>query len=249
MVNKERIYSWIESHKWWIGALVSLGALMSFAETVLKIIFWGAGKMTPDILDISIVVILFSCLILFSFMAYRDRWVKRLRIKEEVNTKLEEKIKQYDGLVKKQESQLEEKIQFTDCEITSDGDIDNPITTITQTFVNMSELPLKISKVDIQMKAGAIELDSFFYNPPDQTTQFGDKITASENGAFSPLRLDCWIKCKTGNIQIVPKFQGKMIEIVVKGVVEFAVGTKRIVKSIERRRQVAFKRRPAQIVS
>ena len=61
--------------------------------------------MTPDILDISIVVILFSCLILFSFMAYRDRWVKRLRIKEEVNTKLEEKIKQYDGLVKKQESQ------------------------------------------------------------------------------------------------------------------------------------------------
>ena len=107
-MEKEKIYSQIKSHKWWIGILISLGALMNFAETVLKVIFWGAGKMTPDILDISIVVIVFSCLILFSFMEYRDRWVKRLRAKEDANTKLEEKIKQYDELVK--ECKKEEEV-------------------------------------------------------------------------------------------------------------------------------------------
>jgi hypothetical protein len=46
-------------------------------------------------------------------------------------------------------SGLKRRVQFTDCEITSDGDIDNPKITMIQKFVNMSELPLKLSKVEL----------------------------------------------------------------------------------------------------
>jgi hypothetical protein len=98
------------------------------------------------------------------------------------------------------------------------------------------------------MKAGDIEFDNFFYNPPNQTTAFGDKITASENGVFSPVNLDCWIKCETGNIQMVPTFQGKVIEITMKGVMELATNFTKIEVVIEGKKEIMFKK-PAPVIA
>ena len=87
----------------------------------------------------------------------------------------------------------EKKVQLTDCEIISDDSIDNPKITMIQKLANMNgghDPYLKLSKVDLVVKANGEELDTFFCNSA-RDAWFGDKITASENGVFSPLNSDC----------------------------------------------------------
>lgn len=132
-----------------------------------------------------------------------------------------------------------------------DGSIDNPKIIMIQRFANMSELQLKLSKVELRMKDkdGDIEIDTFIYDPPSHTMDFGSKIEASEDGVFSPLNLNCWIKCETTKLRrVIPDYQGKDIEIIVKGKIQFVVGTTKIDKVIEVEESITFKSEPKRSV-
>jgi len=133
-----------------------------------------------------------------------------------------------------------------------DGSRDNPKITMIQRFANMSELQLKLSKVELRMKDkdGDIEIDTFVYDPPSHTMDFGSKIKASEDGVFSPLNLDCWINCETTKLrQVIPDYPGKVIKIDVYGKIQFVVGTTKIDKVIEAEKSIKFKSKREQIVS
>jgi len=151
------------------------------------------------------------------------------------------------------QSGLEKRVQlFPDCEIITDDSTDNPKITMIQRFANMSELQLKLSKVELRMKDkdGDIEIDTFIYDPPIHTMDFGSKIEASEDGVFSPLNLNCWIKCETTKLsQVIPDYPGKEIEIDVCGKIQFATKTTKKDKVIEAEESITFKSKRERIVS
>jgi len=122
---------------------------------------------------------------------------------------------------------------------------------MTHKFANMTDDHdpyLNLSRVDLVMIADGRELDTFFCNSA-RDAQFGDKITVSENGVFSPLNLNCWIKCETTKLsQVIPDYPGKEIEIDVHGKIQFVVGTTKIDKVIEAEESIKFKSKRERIV-
>jgi len=104
MMDNEKIYSWIKSNRLLIGIITFLGALVYLIDVVLEVVVWVIDKVTPNVLSIGIVIISFFGVIICSVMWYRQRWMNRLRKKEEdlstLKSKFDEKTKQYDELVK-----------------------------------------------------------------------------------------------------------------------------------------------------
>lgn len=150
-----------------------------------------------------------------------------------------------------QKKLLDKKIPLTGFEIETDESGDNPKVLITQRFANMFDEPIKLSKVDIMVKAGIKdkkELDEFFYSPPNRVQHLGDKIkTSSSNEFFPALEPKCWIRFETTKLsQVISDYHGKeiRIDVVEGGIIEFTRGIAKISKEIVDGRSVKFKRKP-----
>ena len=254
-MDKENIYSWIDKRS---SLFTFWGLIISLAALVISIIlawekFGGViGKMIAIILGIVIIAISFFAVIIFAIGLIRKPLITRLNKKEEelriltskfeeetkqLKSKLEDKTKQYDEFIKKYKSGLEKKVQLTDCEINLEEKEKYPKLLITQRFVNMADSPLELSRVEMRARVDDIEIDKFVYNP-NNILDCGKKIQVSD---MPPLNLGCWIKFKTTKIsQVIPDYHGKMVEIVVEGYIEFAVGSVIIHKRVKEREEIGF---------
>jgi len=250
MIRKEKIISHIKSH----GGMYTF---LSFILTLLMVIYQTRdiigriiAKVTSEILIIAIIVSFFGTIISFIFWL-RQRWMNSLKRKERdlsaVKSELESKTKQLEEKTK-QDGELVKKFQlgFARCEIETDESGDNPKLLITQRFFNIFVESLKLSKVEIMLKANGIELDEFVYNPPSRVQQLGNKIkTSSTKDLFPEPNLECWIRFETTKLsQVIPDYHGNEIRIDVEGVIEFTRGTAKISKEIVDGRSVKFKPKP-----
>lgn len=255
----EKICSYIERHGWLFSFLGFILALLVYTPLAGDTIGGIILKITSDTFDIAVLAILFFGAIISLILWTRQQGVNRLRKKEKelstLKSNFEETIRQlrgktmqYDELAKKYELGMEEKVKFTGCEITSDDEENYPKLSITQRFVNMNEISLKLSKVEMLVKADGKELDEFVYNSSGSTLHLEvGKIMVSD---IPPLNLNCWLSCETTKLsQAIPDYHGKEIEIEVNGIIEFEAGTVKINKTIDGKKKIPFNAIPYRVIS
>jgi|GEM_PF-3058644 len=241
MIELKEVYRWIkttliESLREAIKkVLVYIFVVIIIIAVLLLWIFWERA-----------IMLLTHEVAIFWFFVVAIPFLIALGISHHKNKKqLEEKTKQDAELVKKF------KLGFPRCEFETDESVDNPKVLITQGFLNIFVEQLKLSNVEIIVKANGIELDEFSYSPPNRVQQLGDKIkTSSTKDIFSKTRLNCWIRFETTKLrQVIPDYHGKVIKIDVHGKIQFATGTSKIDKAIEETKSITFKSKRERIVS
>ena len=147
----ERIWSRIRVH-------MELCTFLGFILTLLMFIVFIWEKVTlikmtfENLINVVFVFLLLGTLISFVWWL-RSRWMKDIKkIEKELTNsrsecekamdglknKLEDKTKQHNDLIARQESNLKKKVQLTDCDIRLHYKEGNPILTITQNLINMS---------------------------------------------------------------------------------------------------------------
>ena len=253
----EKIRSYIKCRGWLFSFLGFILALLAYTSLAWATVWGIIVKITSDTFNIAVLAILFFGAIISLILLTRQQGMNRLREKEkelsilksnfeETIGQLKEKTVQYDELAEKYELGMEKKVQLTGCEITSDDKEKDPKLSITQRFVNMNESSLKLSKVEMLVKADGKELDEFVYNSSGPTLHLEvRKIMVSD---MPPLNWNCWLSCETTKLsQAIPDYHGKEIEIEVNGIIEFEAGTVKINKTIDEKKKILFKVKPYQV--
>ena len=255
----EKTCSYIECRGWLFSFLGFILALLAYISLAWATVWGIIVKITSDTFNIAVLAILFFGAIISLILLTRQQGMNRLREKEKELSilksnfegtigQLKEKTVQYDELAEKYDLGMEKKVQLTGCEITSDDKEKDPKLSITQRFVNMNESSLKLSKVEMLVKADGKELDEFVYNSSGPTLHLEvGKIMVSD---MPSLNLNCWLSCETTKLsQAIPDYHGKEIEIAVNGIIEFEAGTVKINKTIDGKKKIPFNAIPYRVIS
>jgi hypothetical protein len=140
---------------------------------------------------------------------------------------------------------LEKRVQHLgDLEITlKDGEIGNPKILITQKLANASDIHLKVSKVEILLKANDKEIDRFYYKPPEHVLEYGEGISFSNTDpVINSLNLNWLMQCESKELRdMMPEYHGKEIMILVNGLIELSTKTTRIEKPIKGGKMIPVK--------
>ena len=139
---------------------------------------------------------------------------------------------------------LGKRVRLGDLEITlKDEEIGNPKILITQKLANASDIYLKVSKVEILLKANDKEIDRFYYKPPEHVLEYGEGISFSNTDpVINSLNLNWLMQCESKElIEAMPDYHGKEIMILVNGVIELSTKTTRIEKPIKGGKMIPVK--------
>lgn len=240
-----------------IGSIVV--ALIVYIISNLIPIAQEGVAMVGKILSMSIhlfwlVIALLTFALIFSLIAKRvridlpkryvlksrmDKWKKQnddefreIKIKkEQCESELEAKTKEHNDLIAFHKSDLEERVQLTDCNIKLHYKESNPILTITQNLINMSYDKLVLKSLFLFVKADGAEIDKIVYDSENATSDMGKKIFVSDLSAYNK---DCWITGETTRLpRINPNYHEEKVRIDVDGEICFYVQSGKVTKKVK----------------
>ena len=148
----------------------------------------------------------------------------------ECQSKLEAQIKEHNDSIARLESNLNKKVQLTDCDIKLHYQEGNPKLTITEKLINMSSDDLVLKSLFLYVKGDGVEIDKIVYDYENANFDLGKKIFLSDLSSFNK---DCWITCETTKLLgVMSNYQGEKVKIEVDGEICFYVQSGKVTKKI-----------------
>jgi F0F1-type ATP synthase membrane subunit b/b' len=148
----------------------------------------------------------------------------------QIKSELKDKIKEHNDLIARQESNLNKKVRLTDCDIKLHYKEGNPILSITQNLINMSDDKLVLKSLFLFVKADGAEIDKIVYDSENATSDLGKKVFVSDLPPYE----DCLVTCETTRLpRINPNHHKEKVRIDVDGEICFYVQSGKVTKKVK----------------